>query len=103
MKGGDLVSFLLELSSKSGNLLVVGKGEGGRGEKWEGGRGGEGRVEGGEEGRGKGGGEGRGGKGEGHIILNLKLEMITNIYIPCLFLKTNGLLSLQRTQKKPST
>ena len=36
MKGGDLVSFLLKLSSKSGNLLVAGKGEGGRGEKWEG-------------------------------------------------------------------
>lgn len=52
MKGGDLVSFLLKLSSKSGNLLVVGKGEGGRGEKWEG----EGKS-------GKGGGEGRGGRG----------------------------------------
>ena len=51
-------------------------------------------------GRGGEGEEGRGGEGEGHIILNPKLEMITNIYIPCLFLKTNGLLSPPKNTKE---
>ena len=74
MKGGDLVSFLLKLSSKSGNLLVVGKGEGGRGEGGEVGRG-ERR---GGEGRGGRGGEGERGRGgerrEGGRAHNIKSE-----------------------------